>query len=250
MRLRALLLAFTIASAGAVALDQSAGAGTAGPKVLVELFTSQGCSECPPADRIIGELAGRRDVIALTFPITYWDMLGWKDTFATEANTRRQKAYAKAMKRSGLTTPQLVVGGTDQVFGHQRDKIMAAISAHTAQVGARFVPIALAIQSDHVDISISAAPGALPSGEGEATIWVMRTLSRASVVVGGGENNKRELAYTNVVRELQRAGTWDGSARTLRLPVRAEAGKQDGIAVVVQRGEYGAVIGAAFAQLP
>lgn len=247
MRLRALLLAVAVAFLAALALADDARAGTAGPKVVVELFTSQGCKDCPPADRIIGELAARRDVVALTFPITYWDMLGWKDTFATEANTQRQKAYARALKRTGLTTPLLVIGGTEQVVGNQRDKIMAAISALSAQLSARHVPVSLTPEGDHVNIVIASAPAL--GREGEATIWVMRTLSQASVAVSGGENKARELAYSNIVRDLQRAGTWNGSARTLRLPVRRDPGRHDGVAVVVQRGEHGAVIGAAFTQL-
>jgi hypothetical protein len=230
-------------------LSIAALAGPSRAPVLVELFTSQGCSDCPPADRIVTELAARRDIVALTFPITYWDMLGWKDTFATEANTLRQKAYAKAMSRSGLTTPQMVIGGADQVVGNQRDKVMAAIAARAAQDSSHVVVVGITPAVGHVTISIPAAPNLIAARE-PATIWLMRTLSHARVTVGGGENNTRELTYTNVVRELERLGVWDGGAKDITLPIRAEAGKQDGIAVIVQRKEYGPVLGAAFAQLP
>ena len=98
--------------------------------VVVELFTSQGCSDCPPADALLGELATRKDVIALTLPVTYWDMLGWKDTFASEANTVRQKAYAKAMGRSGVYTPQIIVNGKADIVGGRRDQVIAAIATH------------------------------------------------------------------------------------------------------------------------
>ena len=91
--------------------------------VVVELFTSQGCSDCPAADRILTELAKRTDVIALSLPITYWDMLGWKDTFATEANTQRQKSYARAMIHSGIYTPQMIIDGRFDVVGNQRDQV-------------------------------------------------------------------------------------------------------------------------------
>src|SRR5262245_12187024 len=103
MILRRSLCAFLLLAG--IGVTGSAAAGPAEHRVLVELFTSQGCSDCPTADRLIAELAARSDIVALTLPITYWDMLGWKDTLATEANTQRQKAYAKAMNRQGLTTP-------------------------------------------------------------------------------------------------------------------------------------------------
>jgi hypothetical protein len=225
----------------------AAQAGPSRSPVLVELFTSQGCSDCPPADRIVTELAGRRDIVALTFPITYWDMLGWKDTFATEANTQRQKAYAKAMSRTGLTTPQMVIGGADHVVGNQRDKVMAAIG-RAAQNSSPALAVGIVRAAGHVTIAIPAVSG-LVSAREPATIWLMRTVNHARVTVGGGENNTRELTYTNVVRELERLGSWDGGAKDITLPLRAEPGKQDGIAVVVQRHEYGPVLGAAFAQL-
>jgi hypothetical protein len=224
-------------------------AGPSRPPVLVELFTSQGCSECPPADRIVTELAARRDIVALTLPITYWDMLGWKDTFATEANTQRQKAYAKAMSRSALSTPQIVVGGVDQVLGNQRDKVMAAIAARS-QDPSQYLIVGILPAAGHVTISIPAASALIRSPEPDATIWLMRTLGQARVTVGGGENNTRELIYTNVVREVERLGSWDGGAKDITLPIRAEPGKQDGVAIIVQRRQYGPVLGAAFAQLP
>ena len=121
----------------AVAFAQAAWAGPAreagSPRevrpVVLELFTSEGCSDCPAADVLLTELAKRKDVIALSLPITYWDMLGWKDTFATEGNTQRQKAYARALNRSGIYTPQMIVDGTLDVVGNQRDHVVAAISA-------------------------------------------------------------------------------------------------------------------------
>ena len=245
MRRASLSLAIVCAS-----LVAPAAAGPSNSPVLVELFTSQGCSDCPPADRIITDLAGRRDVIALTFPITYWDMLGWKDTLATEANTQRQKAYARVMSRGGgLSTPQIVIGGADQVIGNQRDKVMAAIAARAAEDSSHGLVVGIARAADHVTISIPAAPN-LSSGREPATIWLMHTLGQARVIVGGGENNTRELTYTNVVRELERLGNWDGGAKDITLPIKAEAGKQDGIAVVVQRPEFGPVLGAAFVRLP
>ena len=239
---RTLFLALT---AGAVSVSSPLLAATAPPPILVELFTSQGCSDCPPADHLLRELAARKDVVALTLPITYWDMLGWKDTLATDANTQRQKAYAKAMSRSGVYTPQIVVGGAEHVIGGHRDKVLTAI-AH-AQAQREFVPIAIAQGSGRVTVTIAARAEGQRSTA--ATIWLMHTLSHAKVAIGGGENNTRELVYANVVREMQRFGDWDGGEKNFTIPMRAEPGKQDGIAIVLQRADYGPVIGAALVAL-
>ncbi len=215
--------------------------------VVVELFTSQGCSDCPPADRLVTELATRRDVIALSLPITYWDMLGWKDTLATEANTQRQRAYAKAMNRSGIYTPQMIIGGIEDVVGNRRDEVMAAIAAQAArEKPERHVSVDVSQSSDYVTIAISGEKQRRDRPEISATIWVMRTLGRAAVTVGGGENGNRELVYTNVVRDLQRAGSWYGGSQTMTLPISNEPGRRDGIAVILQDHDYGRVIGAAF----
>ena len=124
MRIRLLSLGITLVS---VAVAHAAYAGPSreaavvreARPVVIELFTSQGCSDCPAADALLTELSKRRDVIALSLPITYWDMLGWKDTFATEGNTQRQKAYARALNRSGIYTPQMIVDGTLDVVGNE-----------------------------------------------------------------------------------------------------------------------------------
>ena len=105
--------------------------------VLLELFTSQGCSDCPAADRMVTELANRNDVIALSLPITYWDILGWKDTFATDANTRRQKSYAQVMNRSGIYTPQMIIDGRLDVVGNQRDRVMQAVEMRSGAISPR-----------------------------------------------------------------------------------------------------------------
>src|SRR5215510_11923105 len=128
MRLLNFSAGVILLAAAGVASPATAGQLQGPRPVVVELFTSQGCSDCPAADRIVAELAKRNDVLALSLPITYWDMLGWKDTFATEANTYRQKSYAKTMHRSGIYTPQIVVDGKIDVVGNQRERVMAAIA--------------------------------------------------------------------------------------------------------------------------
>src|SRR5262245_66465915 len=158
MRIRTLLAGTGFVSALLLSGPLTAGQPEGSHPVVIELFTSQGCSDCPAADRIVAELAARKDVLALSFPITYWDMLGWKDTFATEANTYRQKSYAKTMNRSGIYTPQVIIDGKIDVVGNQRDRVMSAISSRQTQI-ANEAPInlALGIASGRVEIAIPAA---------------------------------------------------------------------------------------------
>ena len=216
--------------------------------VVVELFTSQGCSDCPAADRLLGDLAKRKDVIALSLPITYWDMLGWKDTFATEANTQRQKSYARAMSHSGIYTPQMIIDGRFDVVGNQKDRVIAALSARANDgLGEPTVPVFVGTSSGRLEIAI---PAAKTKMRPMATIWVMRTLMQGVVNVGGGENRNHRLTYTNVVRDLQRAGEWTGEAMKIDLPLNLANTKHDGIAVILQARDYGPVLGAALLQIP
>jgi len=249
MRLRGFLAGVFVLAASAAALPAAAGQLQGPRPVVVELFTSQGCSDCPAADRIVTELAKRKDVIALSLPITYWDMLGWKDTLATEANTNRQKSYAKAMNRSGIYTPQVIIDGHLDIVGNQRDKVMAAVANRAVEIAYdQPVNLTLAIASGRVEISIPAAARA--KIKPLATIWVMRTLAQANVNVQQGENRNHQLAYANVVRELHRAGEWTGEAMKLDLPLTLGKAKQDGIAVILQNRDYGQVLGAALIAVP
>ena len=249
MRLRSFSAGVIFLAASAAALPVAAGELQGPRPVVVELFTSQGCSDCPAADRIVTELARRKDVIALSLPITYWDMLGWKDTLATEANTNRQKSYARVMNRSGIYTPQVIIDGSFDVVGNQRDKVMAAVANRAAEIAYdQPVNLTLAIASGRVEISIPAAARA--KTKPLATIWVMRTLAQANVNVQQGENRNHQLVYANVVRELHRAGEWTGEAMKLDLPLTLGKTKQDGIAVILQNRDYGQVLGAALIAVP
>jgi len=214
--------------------------------VVIELFTSQGCSDCPAADKILTDLARRRDVIALSFPVTYWDMLGWRDTFATEANTLRQKSYSRVMNRSGIYTPQMILDGVVDVVGNQNDRVMEALASRNA-AREQDVPIAITLASGRVEIAI---PAIRAKTKPLAAIWVMRTLSQATVNVEQGENRNHRLGYSNVVRELQRAGEWNGGAMKINLPLNVGKEKQDGVAVLLQERDYGRVIGAAALSVP
>jgi hypothetical protein len=242
-----LMLAAIGQSAGAKPSDTAHKSEPAHP-ILLELFTSQGCSDCPAADQLVAELASRGDVIALSLPITYWDILGWKDTFATDANTKRQKSYATTMNRSGIYTPQMIIDGRMDVVGNQRDRVMQALDVRTSAVSREIsVPIALRKISSRIEIAI---PKAKTAQKNAATIWVMRTLDQGSVKIGDGENRNRQLTYTNVVRDLQRAGEWTGEAMKIDIPANLAKLKYDGVVVILQAQDYGPVLGAAVLRPP
>jgi hypothetical protein len=244
--LRSITLGFLLAVLTQTAWAKHADTGqkpTPPRPVLLELFTSQGCSDCPAADRMVTELASRDDVIALSLPITYWDILGWKDTFATEANTRRQKSYAQLMNRSGIYTPQMIIDGRIDVIGNQRNRVMQAVALRRGAVGHETsIPILLRKISNRIEIAI---PRNAKGSKSAGTIWVMRTLAQGSVSVGDGENRNRQLTYTNLVRDLQRAGEWGGQSMKIDLPLNVGKLKYDGVVVILQAEDFGPVLGAA-----
>ncbi len=217
-------------------------AGDARP-IVVELYTSQGCSSCPPADALLGKLTQSPGVLAMSLPITYWDMLGWKDTLANPANTARQKAYAKAMGHGGIYTPQIIVDGLSDVVGSSDKGVKSAIAARNADMTT--VPILLKPDGHEVHVSIGAGKPA------DATVWVFHILSSSTVAIGKGENEGHTMTYRNVVRDLKPVGKWKGEALALDLPRHdASDPPHDTLAVVVQQGGYGRVIGAAFVSRP
>lgn len=232
--------AFALAGLLAAAGAGAAVAGTVPRPVVVELYTSQGCSSCPPADAILSQLAQqRKDVLALSLPITYWDMLGWKDTLASNANTKRQKAYAAAMGRGGIYTPQMIVDGVDDVVGSRDSAVAQAIAAREADMQA--VPVTLKLSPGEVHVDVS---GGEKNGK-DATIWLFRIDPSVTVKIGGGENDGRAVTYRNVVREVKAVGMWKGKPVSLDLPREAIGGNgHDGIAIVVQQGGYGRIVGA------
>src|SRR5262249_25502224 len=159
-------------------------------------------------------------------------MLGWKDTFATEANTQRQKSYAATMNHSGIYTPQMIIDGRLDVVGNQRDRVLAALSARSSDGLAEMsVPVSIGTASGRVEIAI---PALKTKTKLAATIWVMRTLAQGAVNVEQGENRNHQLVYTNIVRDLQRAGEWNGEAMKIDLPMTLAKTRHDGIAVILQ----------------
>jgi hypothetical protein len=239
------------ASVGAVilgsALSASAGKMTDQPasKVsVIELFTSQGCSSCPTADALFETYAKRPDVVALTFPVDYWDYLGWKDTLASPKFSARQRAYAKARGDGRVYTPQVVVNGLTHVVGSSAPDIDKAILTTGPQAGPVRVGVQVTSKNDHLVINLDAAPD--PSKAGEATIWLALIQRKAEVKIKRGENKDRTVVYHNVVREWMPVGMWNGQAATIKLAHHAvkQAGV-DGCAIVVQYGDAGQIVGSA-----
>lgn len=217
----------------------------AAPKapVVVELFTSQGCSSCPPADEYLGKLAARPDVVALSLHVDYWDYIGWKDPFASPANTRRQRMYAQTLNRSFVYTPQMVVNGVFDVRGSSPAAVEQAITAARAAN-----PIDVALDSDGKGGIVVHIPAADFSGS--ATVWLAGYDRKRETPVTRGENADRIITNYNVVRVLTPIGTWTG--KRLEIPVLL-AGMTDiavdGCAVIIQSDMYGPILGAAILDL-
>ena len=197
------------------------------PMAVVELFTSQGCSSCPAADRVIGELAAEGRVIALSVPVDYWDYLGWKDTLAQHSNSMRQRGYAGARGDRQVYTPQVVVNGSMQVIGSDREAIEAACKSAAKAT----VPVTLTRSGDNIEVDVGAGQGA------PATVWLL-TVARASpVAISRGENHGRTVTYSNVVRSWQRVAEWTGSPMKSSVPLpELNAKDADAIVILVQPG--------------
>ena len=221
-------LALGLATAG-LATAQS------GP-VVVELYTSQGCSSCPPADAFLGKLARRDDVIALSLHVDYWDYIGWKDIFASPKFTERQHAYARAAGKRMVYTPQMVVAGQDLVVGTKLGDVGRLIKAHTA-APARVV---LSIVRTGSKVQITAKP--LAKGLGEMVVQMVRFKGGQSVQIKRGENAGRDLVYHNVVTKWSVLKTWNG---TSPLAFSANMSGDDQCVIIVQAAGHGAVLAAA-----
>ncbi|MBW6398704.1 DUF1223 domain-containing protein [Roseomonas sp. HJA6] len=218
---------FAAAAAPAI-LSRPAGA-TDGP-VVVELFTSQSCSSCPPADALLGDLAARQPgVLALSFHVTYWDRLGWRDRFSLPEATERQQRYARSLGHGQLYTPQIVVQGRRDAVGSDRSAVLGGIAA------AAPAPVAIGLAITDQGLRID-----LPEGAGGGTVWLIGYDARHVTRIGGGENGGRTLSYTNVVRSIAPVGAWQG--RPSRLTAPRPGGEH--IAVLLQ-GADGAILGAA-----
>lgn len=198
----------------------------AGSPTVVELYQSQGCSSCPPAIANVNALADRPDILPLMFAVTYWDRLGWKDTFATPEFTARQYDYSHGLHHANVYTPQVVIDGRVDLDGTDSTALQAAIRRSVPQAGPP-----LSVQGGGVAI------GAQPSWRGGADVWLVRYDPRVQhVAIGAGENSGVTLAHRNVVRVLVRLGIWSGAAQSYAIPNRGDPAWRSAILVQARNG--------------
>jgi hypothetical protein len=222
----------------------------ADPRAVVELFTSQGCSSCPPADKVIGELAQDPNVIALSLPIDYWDYLGWKDTLADSRFSARQRAYSRMRGDREVYTPQAVVNGSAHVIGSDREGIEGAIFDTAKGKGVMSVPVTMSQSGNALTVSVAASRSQIPL-HGE--VWICSISRAIPISISRGENRGHELTYYNVVRNLLKIGDWNGGPGSWTVPLEEIAREGvDGAVVYVQDGSRdkpGAMLGAAYTSL-
>jgi hypothetical protein len=218
------------------------------PKTVLELFTSQGCDTCPPADQVLASYAERPDIIAISLPVDIWDYLGWKDTLASDKNSERQKAYAKARGDGAIYTPQVVVNGMEGVNGSDPGAIDKAILKTDEELDKLHVPIRFWHERNSIVIEAGDAPPGLENKE--ATIWFAVVQKKADVPVQRGDNKGKTLTYTNIVREMIPVGTWNGKAMNLQLARTAIMRPEtEACIVLLQEGKAGPILGAAWTGL-
>ena len=221
----------------------------ADPRAIIELFTSQGCSSCPPADKLLAELRNDSSLLTLSLPVDYWDYLGWKDTLAMPGHTARQKAYSQVRGDREVYTPQVVVNGVTQALGSDRGEIEKAVAQSHANHSALSVPVHVAIANERVTVTVSNGGGDAAAGD----VWLCPLSRSITVGIGRGENRGRTITYTNVVRRWVRLGTWTGKSETYTVPVDAiKFAGIDAIAVMLQGGSAdkpGAMLGASVASI-
>ncbi|MGY3436547.1 MULTISPECIES: DUF1223 domain-containing protein [unclassified Marinovum] len=232
MRFNTVLSALALGLAGALPMT-AADAEDGGAPIVVELFTSQGCSSCPPADELLHKLAARDDVLALALHVDYWDYIGWKDSFALPGHTKRQKGYAKVAGRRMIYTPQMIINGTDHVVGNHPMDVAEIIAQHEAR--SRVVAIAVEVVEGKAMMTVRAT-GTVP---GEMRIMLVDYDPSATVEITRGENAGLTVSYANIVQSWQELGRWDG-----REDYRAELPEVSSAAVFVQSSDLGPILAA------
>jgi len=216
------------------------GAGSAhsdSAPVVVELYTSQGCSSCPPADELLGELTGRDDVIPLSFHVDYWDYIGWKDVFGNRAFTKRQKEYARASGHRMVYTPQMIVGGYEHVVGYKPMKLADLIMEH------RDRPTLVMMDVSRAGTVVSIRIPATPTLPNAMVLELVRYIPEATTQIRKGENAGQTITYYNIVTDLARIGEWDGSqdfAAEVNLP------GEEAAALILQAAGNGPILSAAW----
>ncbi|MEM7424927.1 MAG: DUF1223 domain-containing protein [Pseudomonadota bacterium] len=210
---------------------------------VVELFTSQGCSSCPPADKVLGNLTNDPNVLAMSLNVDYWDYLGWKDTVGSPENSRRQREYAVRRGDGRVYTPQIVVSGGNHVVGSYEGRVRSEIKSVLSKPADAFVPVDVTAKGQEVTIEVGEAGAGVAAKD--ATLWLMLITRKVEQEIPRGENRGRKIAYYNVVRKMLPVGMWYGKAMTVNLPksgLMAE-GVEDCVAVLQVDGT-GPIIGA------
>lgn len=203
------------------------------PKGVVELFTSQGCRSCPPADRAFEQLVREGKVVALSYHVDYWNYLGWADTLATKENTARQYAYAKTFGRNGVYTPQAVLNGRDHLKGTDAAEVNRRLDRMNSSGKGLVVPVTATRHDDQLSISVG-------QGAGKANVVVVYFRQNQTVEVLKGENLGQNLNYWHSVTDVQTVGMWHGQSLDLTLPAKPMGDdKSDGIAILLQAADGG-----------
>jgi hypothetical protein len=219
------------------------------PRAVVELFTSQGCSSCPAADKLLGELANDPSIITMSLSVDYWDYLGWKDTLALKGHTPRQRGYANTRGDRQVYTPQVVINGVTHVIGSDRAAIDNAIS-RTRPRETLSLPVKIDVGADTLTVKVKQAAA---DTQAPGDVWLCVMTKEVPVKIAKGENRGRSVVYHNVVRRWIKVGTWAGGAQSWTVPRNDLAVENaDSVAVLVQAGTVespGAMLGAASAPL-
>jgi hypothetical protein len=228
------------------------------PRAVIELFTSQGCSSCPAADKLLGELAKDPSLVTMSLAVDYWDYLGWKDTLAVHGHSVRQEAYADARGDRERYTPQVVINGVVQVLGSDKAAIEKAIEQTRNMASPLKLPVTIAVADGTITVNVPAATGDNQYAQQNAEVWLCPITAKAPVAVGRGENGGKTLTYNNVVRRWVKLGDWSGKAVSFTMPL-ADLSKDlpkseissadiDRVSVIVQSGiaaKPGLMLGAA-----
>lgn len=234
----ALHIAALIGGAHAAAQTATSGLPAAVSPTVVELFTSQGCSSCPPSDQQLGELAKRADLLPLSFHVDYWDYIGWKDPFASAINTERQRGYARTLKQRYVYTPEMVVGGLVHDPGYDPAKIGKMLRIVAERSGPRVILSLARAAGNGLTITIPETRLTVPHD-----VWLVTFDRQHRTEVGRGENKGATLTNYNVVRSLEKFATWNGEAASWVVPADHIRDGQS-IAVIVQQASYGPIVGA------
>ena len=227
------------------------GHAAADSRVVIELFTSQGCSSCPAADKLLSELAKDPDILPISLSVDYWDYLGWKDTLALPGHSKRQRAYAGLRGDRAVYTPQLVINGATHVLGNDKPAIERALK--TARTSAPVpIPVSVAVADGNVTVDVAASKSPGQNGE----VWLCPVKRQVPVKIGRGENTGHTVTYSNVVRGWVKLGDWKGDAqqfsKSLSEVLKSDS-DADAVVVMVQRGKFeapGTIFGGAKAELP